>query len=440
MKTSTSSRKDRSTAEQEFSSLLHQAFMGGRWALFVAEAAVALLVLDPSRTSPAAVAALAILALYNVAALFALHRLFRTRSPVLSFLAADLLFIGVVVALTGGLGSPFAGLFYLVGLTGAVYYDVVGGLAVALAACGILIATSIPGLNAGPSGGELTPDSGALMTQMIPYLILHGAVAGYLVGQLKRLQERRREFEERLLQRQYEERIRQQEMDIARRVQCATLPELPAHPEYGLAVRFVPAREVGGDFYSFFTEGERLGLIVGDVSGKGIPAALVSTSVSHLVRQLPVMRDPTGFLAELNRVLLEQIPEDTFASMVLVVADPAERCLTFYNAGHPPPLVIRRGASSRVERANLLLGVSPEARFAPESIEFESGDTLVLYSDAFIEAVGPSGEMLSIEGLESLVRRHAALPPEPQADRLIEDTRAFGRVTDDLTLLILKAQ
>src|SRR5262249_17519088 len=152
------------------------------------------------------------------------------------FLAADLATVGALIALTGGLDSPFAGLFYLITLAGAVYYDVAGALLVALVADAILVASSA--VSAALWRQVLR---GRSRPQVLAYLLLHGAVAGYLVGHLKQLHRRRVQFEERLRRAEYEEALRQREGHLAREIQRAALASPPRDEQIEAAVRFEPA-------------------------------------------------------------------------------------------------------------------------------------------------------------------------------------------------------
>jgi serine phosphatase RsbU (regulator of sigma subunit) len=422
-------------AEQDLLTSLRGALIGGRWALFIAELAVIGLRFNRLNASdlPTEIA-LGVLIVYNVAALFTLSRLSPRQVPVIGFLAADVATVGALAVLTGGITSPFTGLYYLVILMGALYYDLAGSLLVAAAAAAILITASAPH----PGFWEEVA-RGETRTQVIPYLLLHGAVAGYLVTRLKRLHQRRIEIEEDLQRARYEERLREHEAGVAREIQRAALVSPPEHPVFQAEVRFEPARQVGGDFYAFLTDGARMGVLVGDVCGKGIPAALVSTSISHLVHWLRPMQDPAGFLSALNQNLVERLPDATFASMAFVLLEPEAETATLYNAGHPPPLLISRGSSRYVEETGIVLGVLPEMAFQPVTVPFHPGDTLVLYSDGFIEVSDAAGEQLALEGLEALARRHGALPPGALADELVAAARRYGEVEDDLTLVVIRA-
>jgi serine phosphatase RsbU (regulator of sigma subunit) len=425
-----------SGAERELQSLLHTILIGGRWAIFLAE--VLAVTLRLGRVHAAGVqgeVASGLLILYNLVALLTLYRLPHRQIPVALLLAADVATIGVLVHLTGGLDSPFNGLYFLVILLAAVYYDLPGALLVAGAAVGINLATAA--LDAGLWQDLLAADA---RTQTIPYLILHGAVAGYLVRLLKRLHERHVAVEERLREARHEEELRRHEAEVAREIQRASLPAPPRHARYETAVRFEPAREVGGDFYAYFTDRTRFAVMLGDVSGKGIPAALVSTSICHLVHWLEPLDDPDGLLVTLNHDLLERLPDEGYASALFALLDPQAESLTLYNAGHLPAIVVRDGDVRQLHLPNLPLGAFPETTFEPLAARFGGGDTLVLYSDALVEVRNAAGEQLLAEGLEQLVRRHGSLPVEELASRLVEEVRAFGEVTDDLTLVVVRGR
>jgi sigma-B regulation protein RsbU (phosphoserine phosphatase) len=126
--------------------------------------------------------------------------------------------------------------------------------------------------------------------------------------------------------------------------------------------------------------------------------------------------------------------------MLATILDPEAERLVVYNAGHPPCLLVSGDTVQRSRYPNLPLGLLPDVSFVAEAFPFRSGDTLVLYSDALIEVRNSAGEELSVDGLEALVRQHAALPPEELATRLVADVHAFGAVTDDLTLVVVRGR
>ncbi len=422
-------------AEQELQSSLRSALIGGRWAILLAELAAILLRLPWLKENADLQGELSVAAvlLYNVLVLVVLLRRPAREIPVGVFLAVDVMAIGLLVSGTEGIRSPFTGLYYLVILMGAIHYNLLGGLAVAGGAVLIILLASVTNESVWP-----LIVTGETRTQTLPYLVMTGAFAGYLVQQLKRLHERRIEVEERLRQAQFRAEERERQAALAREIQRTTLADPPHHPVYELAVRYEPLQEVGGDFYAFMPAGRRLGVILGDVSGKGLPAALTSTSICHLTHLMRPMDDPRTFLSELNRALAERLPEDAFASLAFACADPKSRCLEVYSAGHLPALVVRDGRVDRIHLPGLPLGVFPEGTFEPAVTPFSPGDLLVLYSDALVETRNEAGQEFSLEGLERLVREHAGRAPQELAAVVTEEVRSFGHIQDDLTLLVVR--
>lgn len=420
-------------AHQELLSLQRDVLLGGRWVLFLAEVAAVLLRHHQIERNPRAEFAALGLVIYNAATLILLRRVPTERFPGKWLLAADVAAVGALIVFTRGLASPFASLAFLISLFGAVYYNLAGGLSVAAAMGAIMFAAT-----------RLYPEIWVEVirdqqrTQLLPYLVLHGGIAGYLVGRLKQLHERRVEAEERLRRAEYDEQIRRREAAVAREIQLATLRQPPQPAWVETAVRFEPAQEVGGDFYSFLTDDGRFAVVVGDVSGKGMPAALVSTTISHLSHCLPALSDPAHFLADLNLQLLDRLPDWTLATLALALVELRAQRVVLYNAGHPPPYVIRGGCPQRMPNGDLPLGVAEVAPCAPLAVPFRPGDTLLLYSDGFLDTRDHDGRHLRPERFEERLRRHTGLPVEETAGRLLADTRASGAVEDDLTLVIVR--
>jgi serine phosphatase RsbU (regulator of sigma subunit) len=426
---------DPKSDSQDLWHLQREAFVAGRWVLFAAELLAAALRYREVERSLSAEVALLLLVVYHLVTLLALWRVPTKRPPAALLLGGDVLTVGTLVALTEGIESPFASLFALVSLAGALYYNLPGGLAVAIVGSAVILLSSaaLPGVWKEILHGETR-------TQLIPFLILHGGVAGFFVSRLTRFQEQRAALADRLRQAEFAERVRRREAEVAREIQRATLPGPLQHRSFVSAVRFIPIGDVGGDFYSFLADGGRLGILLGDVSGKGVPAALISTSICHLSHCLPMMPDPERFLAALNADLLDRLPDWAFASLAIAIIDPDAGELTVYNAGHPPPFVIRNGEVRWAGRPGLPMGVLPSARYEPEVVAFTSGDTLVLYSDGCVEVRDESGNQLSLEGLEEILRRDAALTVEELATRIVDETRRFGTVQDDLTLVLVRSR
>lgn len=232
----------------------------------------------------------------------------------------------------------------------------------------------------------------------------------------------------------------QREADLANAMQVAALPsEVPAVPGLDIAPRYQFAKEVGGDFYLFLPNGDRLDMVLGDVSGKGTPAALAATSIAHLLPWLRPPDDPLTTLRKLNEDLLERLPDNSFATMVLAEADAGSGTLRLWNAGHPPALMwsATKGHVCCAERQNPLLGVFPAWKGEHEDFAFDEGDVLVLYSDGLSETRNEAGDMFESE-IPAVISKNAASSAGEIADSLLAAAESWGPRTDDLTLLVCK--
>lgn len=249
-----------------------------------------------------------------------------------------------------------------------------------------------------------------------------------------------------------EESLRK-EVEIARTVQARLFPQsLPpvAGVDYSGICR--PAREVGGDSYDFIAIGtDRLGLSVGDISGKGVAAALLMASLQALLRSHAPLRgdDLRDLIADINRLLAESIPDNRFATFFYGVLDPARRRLTYVNAGHNPPMLLRDGDRDRdaaqpivrLEPTGTMLGMFTDIAFDQRVVEVASGDVLIVYSDGICDALNPRGEDYGDERLAAVVRAHARLPAATLQERILDDVAAFGNGVapfDDMTLVVAK--
>jgi phosphoserine phosphatase RsbU/P len=243
-----------------------------------------------------------------------------------------------------------------------------------------------------------------------------------------------------------EESLRK-EVDIARDVQTRLFPQvLPVMAALDYAGVCRPAREVGGDSYDFIALGEgRLGLALSDISGKGIAAALLMASLQALLRSHAPLpgRELKDLATDVNRLLVASIPDNRFATLFYGVFDADRRTLTYVNAGHNPPMLLRRGASTatRLEPTGMMLGVFEDAVFGQATVGMQDGDLLVVYSDGVCDALNPAGEDYADARLESFVRAHATLPAAELMDHILEDVTAFGQGIapfDDMTLVIAR--
>lgn len=235
----------------------------------------------------------------------------------------------------------------------------------------------------------------------------------------------------------------EQELRVARLIQHTLLPqELPALPGWHVAAYYQPARAVGGDFYDFlYLPDGRLGLVVGDVSGKGVPAALVMATTRAFLRAAVERSGAPGQVLEwVNDKLCPDIPPNTFVTCLYAILDPGSGRLHFANAGHDLPY--RRGDDGveELRATGMPLGLMPGMRYEEKEAIVAPGDSVLFYSDGLIEAHNPQREMFSFRRLVMLVTEHpggAAL-----IDHLLEHLAAFTGADweqeDDVTLVTLQ--
>ncbi len=230
--------------------------------------------------------------------------------------------------------------------------------------------------------------------------------------------------------------------DIQRRFLPAGLPEVTGYRFHSF---YKSARTVGGDYYGFSElPGGQLAISVGDVSGKGVPAALLMARISSDIRySLLLTHDPAAALASVHRSLVSTAIEEKFVTLLLMVLDPAQHRLTVASAGHPAPLIRRPDGTVDImaAAAGLPLNVSPDPGYAysSTSLALPEGSTVFCYTDGLFEARDPAGEFF---GLERLREAAAALPGgvEAAGSGLLEAVRKFmgpRAQHDDITLVVL---
>jgi serine phosphatase RsbU (regulator of sigma subunit)/predicted ester cyclase len=249
------------------------------------------------------------------------------------------------------------------------------------------------------------------------------------------------------LEQQMRERERvEQELRVARRIQQASLPkEVPELEGWKIAPRYQPAREVGGDFYDFHPLSEgRLGLVVGDATGKGVPAALVmSTTLGmlQLAAQALGSSSPGEVLFRVNETLLARIPTNMFVTCFYAILDPKSASLRYANAGHDLPYLHRgRGEAEDLRARGMPLGLMPGMDYEEKEIELDVGEGVFFYSDGLVEAHDPKGEMFGFPRLRALIAEHGG--EHSLGDLLLEELHSFvgdgWEQEDDITLLTLK--
>jgi serine phosphatase RsbU (regulator of sigma subunit) len=249
------------------------------------------------------------------------------------------------------------------------------------------------------------------------------------------------------VQRERIERERsEQEMRVARTIQQATLPkEVPQLDGWQIAPYCQPAREVGGDFYDFhhLSEG-RVGLVVGDATGKGVPAALVMTGVCAFLGGVATASgssSPGEVLAQVNEALLARIPPNMFVTCFYAILDPNSGHLVYANAGHSLPCCRREDAATELSARGMPLGLMPGMRYEEKETILGPGEGVLFYTDGLIEAHNPQGEMFGTPRLRSLLGEQPMGGADLSAT-LLEELYSFTgegwEQEDDITLLTLK--
>jgi serine phosphatase RsbU (regulator of sigma subunit) len=235
----------------------------------------------------------------------------------------------------------------------------------------------------------------------------------------------------------------EQELRLARSIQRASLPEeVPTLEGWQISPFYRPAREVGGDFYDFFElEDGRLGLVVGDATGHGVPAALVMASARSMLRAVAQASDSPGdVLRRVNDPLATDIPPNMFVTCFYAILDPESGSLTYANAGHDLPYLYRNSAAEELRARGMPLGLMPGMGYEEKQTILEAGEAALLYSDGLVEAHDPEGEMFGFPRLRALVAEHGE--QRSLGDFLLEELHSFvgesWEQEDDITLLTLR--
>jgi ketosteroid isomerase-like protein len=233
-------------------------------------------------------------------------------------------------------------------------------------------------------------------------------------------------------------------LQVARRIQQALLPkEVPELEGWDISPLYQPAREVGGDFYDFFElKDEHLGLVVGDATGKSVPAALVMATARSMLRAVAqASSSPGDVLRRVNDALVTDIPPNMFVTCFYATLDPESGSLTYANAGHDMPYVRRGGEVEELRARGMPLGLMPGMSYEEKEIMLDTGEAALFYSDGLVEAHDPKGEMFGFPRLRELVAKHAD-EENSLEETLLEELYTFvgegWEQEDDITLLTLR--
>jgi predicted ester cyclase len=246
----------------------------------------------------------------------------------------------------------------------------------------------------------------------------------------------------RVAEAQERERI-EQELQVSRRIQQASLPEeVPKLEGWQISPFYQPAREVGGDFYDFhLLSGGRLGVVVGDATGKGVPAALVmSTTLGMLRLAAQSYSSPGEMLQRVNEALFPYIPANMFVTCFYAVLDPESGLLRYANAGHDLPYLHHDGEAKELRARGMPLGLMSSMGYEEMELVLEAGESVLFYSDGLVEAHDPKGEMFGFPRLRALIAEHAE--ERSLGDFLLGELYSFvgegWEQEDDITLVTLR--
>src|SRR5215471_5991406 len=237
----------------------------------------------------------------------------------------------------------------------------------------------------------------------------------------------------------------EQEMRIAAEIQQALLPKAGhAGPFFKTAASSLPCRSIGGDFYDYVDlPTGAFGFALGDVAGKGPPAALLSAMMQGIFAAQAAASDtPRQTIARVNLALYKRGIESRFVTLMYGTLEPDGR-LTYCNAGHNPPLVIGKSGVRRLETGGPIVGLFEWATFEEETVTLSPGDWLIVFSDGVSEALSADGEEFGEPRIIAAAERHRDLPPSEFLQAIFSDVRAFTKgapQSDDITALILRFQ
>ena len=278
----------------------------------------------------------------------------------------------------------------------------------------------------------------------LPFLVtvVYG-VMNFLYGKTKARLERRNVELQRMVQAGAAKlEIQAQELQRAREIQQSLLPkEIPQLPGFELATAWRPARTVGGDYFDVLKLGKnKLAICIADVAGKGVAAALLMANVQASLRaSVRDLDSPARVCSIVNGMLCESIAADKFVTFFCGVLDAATRTFRYCNAGHPYPLLVSRAAVRTLDQGGAVLGVFPAWKYEDSTVQLNSGDRLLLFTDGVTEAEDSRGDDFGVQKVAGFAKEHVANSAAELNEKLLSQVAAFcgARFQDDATLLVL---
>jgi sigma-B regulation protein RsbU (phosphoserine phosphatase) len=233
------------------------------------------------------------------------------------------------------------------------------------------------------------------------------------------------------------------ELEVARQLQLSILPtSIPEVRNVRIAVAYRPTTAVAGDFYEFIpVDRMRIGFLVADVTGHGVPAALIASMIKVAMQSvIPCAHDPREVLRGLNRILFRQL-HDQFVTAAYLWLDTENRKASYSAAGHPPLLRWREGELERIESNGLLFGVILDPEYPVRELAIRAGERLLLYTDGLIEPQNASEESFGDRKLEEVIRKNQSRPPGELLEQMLSEIRAWQPASlpqqDDITLIVI---
>jgi sigma-B regulation protein RsbU (phosphoserine phosphatase) len=236
----------------------------------------------------------------------------------------------------------------------------------------------------------------------------------------------------------------QRELELCRRIQTEMLPHAPLRlgPTEVKGIS-IPAREVGGDFFNYFElPGGHVAVLVGDVSGKGISAALLMANIQATLRaRLPLEPDLARLTTAIDREIEEATPAGVYATLFLGILDPVGKTLRYVNAGHHPQFLIRGDGIVPLSTGGMPVGLFAGHGYIERMVQLADDDVMFFYTDGLVEVENEAGDMFGAERLQSLLHAHAAHGVDVLLERAEAGVRAFRGAAepfDDVTIMALR--
>jgi phosphoserine phosphatase RsbU/P len=232
------------------------------------------------------------------------------------------------------------------------------------------------------------------------------------------------------------------ELRLAAEIQRALLPDADqSGPHFDVAAASIPCRAIGGDFFDYFhLADDAFGFALGDVAGKGPPAALLTAMIQGVFSAQVTAASPAQLMASVNASLIRRSIQNRFATVLYGALRPDGR-LVYSNAGHNPPVLLRRDRVQRLETGGLIVGLFPHAEYEEETLVLEDGDLLVVFSDGVTEAFNAAGEEFGEARLLACLETHRGRSPAELLRQILLSVREFAASaaqSDDVTALVLK--